>query len=68
MSSILLSQDERITFNFKSKNGDRIINTDIYSEYHFSYNINNQILNNGLLFVTKSKLKNFGASFNTIDK
>ncbi|QNR06987.1 Hsp33 family molecular chaperone HslO [Macrococcoides canis] len=66
MSSILLSQDERITFNFKSKNGDKIINTDIYSDYHFSYKINNQILNNGLLFVTKSKLKNFGASYNTI--
>lgn len=65
-ASILLSQEERISFYFKDINNEKILTTDIYSNHNFTYKIYNDTKCDGLLFVTKSKLKNFGASYNSI--
>lgn len=63
---LLLSESERITFNFKSREGTHL-RIDAFSDGKIIYEeiapINNQSLT---LFVVKSKLKNFGASYQSI--
>lgn len=68
LSTMLLSQEERITFNFKNKNNERFLYIDAFSNGECLYQMETDKITDmePKLFVTKSKLKNFGASYNSI--
>lgn len=68
LSTMLLSQEERITFNFKDKNSRSFLYIDSFSNGECLYRLemNEAPGFEPNLFVTKSKLKNFGASYNSI--
>lgn len=65
---LLLSQEERITFNFKNFGGRTFLNIDAFSKGQVIYKMKEEDLKSEevKLFITKSKLKNFGASYHSI--
>lgn len=68
LTTTLLSEEERITFNFKNKNYESFLYIDSFSHNYSHYRLENDkiSLTSTKLLVTKSKLKNFGASYNSI--
>ncbi|MCG1010718.1 Hsp33 family molecular chaperone HslO [Salinicoccus sp. ID82-1] len=67
-TTMLLSQEERITFNFKNENSNCFLYIDSFSQGNCFYRLplGEASVLGTKLFVTKSKLKNFGASYNSI--
>lgn len=68
LTTALLSEEERITFNFKNKNYESFLYIDSFSHGYSHYRLENDKISrtSTKLLVTKSKLKNFGASYNSI--
>lgn len=68
LSTMLLNQEERITFNFKNKSSESFTYIDSFSQGECFYRMKaeNVADSDVMLFVIKSKLKNFGASYNSI--
>lgn len=70
LSTLLLNEEERITFNFKNDTGSRFLNIDAFSNHYAIYRFDHHNITDDkvMLFVNKSKLKNFGATYSSIMK